>query len=86
MASYQYVFGMHNLGKAYPGGKEVLREITLQFLPGAKIGVLGYNGAGKSTLLKIMAGVDTEYTGEAWCADGVKIGYLAQEPHPLIHI
>ena len=81
MASYQYVFGMHNLGKAYPGGKEVLREITLQFLPGAKIGVLGYNGAGKSTLLKIMAGVDTEYTGEAWCADGVKIGYLAQEPH-----
>ncbi|NMM45878.1 energy-dependent translational throttle protein EttA [Rhodospirillaceae bacterium KN72] len=80
MASYQYVFGMHNLGKAYPGGKEVLKDINLQFLPGAKIGVLGVNGAGKSTLLKIMAGIDTEFTGEAWSADGVKIGYLAQEP------
>ncbi|MEQ8442457.1 MAG: energy-dependent translational throttle protein EttA [Alphaproteobacteria bacterium] len=80
MASYQYVFGMHKLGKAYPGGKEVLKDINLQFLPGAKIGVLGYNGAGKSTLLRIMAGIDTEYTGEAWSADGIKIGYLAQEP------
>ena len=80
MASYQYVFGMHKLGKAYPGGKEVLKDINLQFLPGAKIGVLGYNGAGKSTLLKIMAGIDQEYTGEAWSADGIKIGYLAQEP------
>ncbi|MCR9220389.1 MAG: energy-dependent translational throttle protein EttA [Alphaproteobacteria bacterium] len=77
----QYVFGMHKLSKTYPGGKEVLKEITLQFLPGAKIGVLGYNGAGKSTLLRIMAGRDTEYTGEAWAADGIKVGYLEQEPH-----
>jgi ATP-binding cassette ChvD family protein len=80
MAKYQYVFGMHKLGKSYPGGKEVLKDINLQFLPGAKIGVLGYNGAGKSTLLRIMAGIDTEYTGEAWAADGIKIGYLPQEP------
>ncbi len=80
MASYQYVYGMQRLGKVYPGGKEVLRDINLQFLPGAKIGVLGYNGAGKSTLLRIMAGIDTEYTGEAWQADGLKIGYLPQEP------
>jgi ATP-binding cassette ChvD family protein len=79
--AYQYVFGMNKLGKAYPGGKEVLKDINLQFLPGAKIGVLGYNGAGKSTLLRIMAGIDTEYTGEAWAADGIKIGYLEQEPH-----
>ncbi len=80
MATYQYVYGMRQLSKSYPGGKEVLKNITLQFLPGAKIGVLGYNGAGKSTLLRIMAGVDTEYNGEAWSADGIKIGYLQQEP------
>ena len=80
MASYQYVFGMSNLSKTWPGGKEVLRNINLQFLPGAKIGVLGYNGAGKSTLLKIMAGELTEFNGEAWAAAGVKIGYLPQEP------
>lgn len=80
MASYQYVFGMRNLSKTWPGGKEVLKNINLQFLPGAKIGVLGYNGAGKSTLLKIMAGEIEEYNGEVWKADGVKIGYLAQEP------
>lgn len=80
MASYQYVFGMRNLGKAWPGGKEVLKNINLQFLPSAKIGVLGYNGAGKSTLLKIMAGEITDFSGEAWAADGLKIGYLAQEP------
>ncbi len=80
MASYQYVFGMRGLSKSYPGGKQVLKDIHLQFLPGAKIGVLGYNGAGKSTLLRIMAGIDTEYSGEAWSADGVKIGYLEQEP------
>ena len=80
MASYQYVFGMRGLSKSYPGGKQVLKDITLQFLPGAKIGVLGYNGAGKSTLLRIMAGIDKEYNGEAWSADGVKIGYLEQEP------
>lgn len=80
MASYQYVFVMKNVSKAFGGGKKVLNDITLSFLPGAKIGVLGPNGAGKSTLLKIMAGVDKEYTGEAWAADGVKIGYLEQEP------
>jgi ATP-binding cassette ChvD family protein len=71
---------MQNLTKTYSGGKTVLNGINLQFLPGAKIGVLGYNGAGKSTLLKIMAGLDNEYQGDAWVADGVNIGYLAQEP------
>jgi len=80
MASYQYIYVMKNLTKAYPGGKEILKGLTLSFLPGAKIGVLGGNGAGKSTLLKIMAGIDTEFGGEAWAADGVKIGYLPQEP------
>lgn len=80
MASHQYVFGMHRLGKVFPGGREVLRDINLQFLPGAKIGVLGYNGAGKSTLLRIMAGLEKDFTGEAWCADGVRIGFLPQEP------
>ena len=80
MASTQYVYTMQRLGKAYPGGKEVLKDISLSFLPGAKIGVLGLNGAGKSTLLKIMAGVETEFSGEAWPADDIKIGYLAQEP------
>ncbi|MBI3446201.1 MAG: energy-dependent translational throttle protein EttA [Magnetospirillum sp.] len=81
MASYQYVYVMKNLTKAYPGGKEIMKGLTLSFLPGAKIGVLGVNGAGKSTLLKIMAGIDKEYGGEAWAAEGVKIGYLSQEPH-----
>ncbi|WPZ36570.1 energy-dependent translational throttle protein EttA [Thalassobaculum sp. OXR-137] len=80
MASYQYIYVMNGLSKVYPGGREVLKDIRLSFLPGAKIGVLGVNGAGKSTLLKIMAGVDTEYNGEAWAADGVKVGYLPQEP------
>ena len=80
MASTQYVYTMHKLGKAWPGGKEVLKDISLSFLPGAKIGVLGLNGAGKSTLLKIMAGIETEFSGEALPADGLKIGYLAQEP------
>ena len=80
MASTQYVYTMQRLGKAYPGGKEVLKDISLSFLPGAKIGVLGLNGAGKSTLLKIMAGVETEFSGEAWPADNINIGYLAQEP------
>ena len=80
MASYQYIYVMKGLSKAYPGGKKVLENVHLQFLPGAKIGVLGHNGAGKSTLLKIMAGVDQEINGEAWAADGVKVGYLAQEP------
>tara|TARA_B100002019_G_scaffold179821_1_gene155295 strand:- start:631 stop:2310 length:1680 start_codon:yes stop_codon:yes gene_type:complete len=80
MASTQYVYTMQRLGKTYPGGKEVLKDISLSFLPGAKIGVLGLNGAGKSTLLKIMAGVETEFSGEAWPADDINIGYLAQEP------
>ena len=78
MASYQYIYVMKGLSKTYPGGKEVLKDIWLSFYPGAKIGVLGVNGAGKTTLMKIMAGMDTEFTGEAWAADGVKVGY--QEP------
>ncbi len=80
MASYQYVYVMDRLSKTYPGGKQVLKDIRLSFLPGVKIGVVGLNGAGKSTLLKIMAGVDTDHTGEAWAAESAKIGYLAQEP------
>lgn len=80
MAAVQYVFVMQNLTKVFPGGKELFKGITLSFLPGAKIGVLGVNGAGKSTLLKIMAGVDKEFNGEAWAADSVKVGYLEQEP------
>ncbi len=80
MASYQYVYVMKNLTKAYPGGREVFKGITLSFLPGVKIGVLGVNGAGKSTLLKIMAGIETEYGGEAWAAEGSRVGYLSQEP------
>jgi ATP-binding cassette ChvD family protein len=71
---------MHKLSKAYPGGKQVLKDISLSFLPGAKIGVVGLNGAGKSTLLKIMAGRIDDYIGEAWAADGIKVGYLPQEP------
>ena len=81
MASYQYVYVMKDVTKAFPGGREVFKGITLSFLPGVKIGVLGVNGAGKSTLLKIMAGIETEYGGEAWAAEGVRIGYLEQEPH-----
>jgi len=80
MASYQYVYSMQSLSKTYPGGREVLKDITLAFLPGAKIGVLGYNGAGKSTLLRIMAGLDSEFTGEARAADGATVGLLPQEP------
>ncbi len=80
MPSYQYVYVMKDLTKSFPGGREVFKGITLSFLPGAKIGVLGVNGAGKSTLLKIMAGIETEYGGEAWAADGVRVGYLSQEP------
>ena len=80
MASYQYVYVMQNLTKVFPGGKELFKGITLSFLPNAKIGVLGVNGAGKSTLLKIMAGVDKDFNGEAWAAEGVKVGYLEQEP------
>jgi energy-dependent translational throttle protein EttA len=80
MASYQYVYVMKDLTKSFPGGRDVFRGITLAFLPGVKIGVLGINGAGKSTLLKIMAGLDTDFGGEAWAADGVRVGYLEQEP------
>ena len=80
MASYQYVYVMDGLSKTYPGGKQVFSDIRLSFLPGAKIGVVGVNGAGKSTLLRVMAGVDKDFTGDAWAADGVKVGYLAQEP------
>jgi ATP-binding cassette ChvD family protein len=80
LAAYQYIYVMKGLTKIYPGGREILKGLTLSFLPGAKIGVLGPNGAGKSTVLKIMAGLDTDFGGEAWAADGVKVGYLAQEP------
>ena len=80
MAGPQYVYHMQGVTKTYPGGKQVFENIHLSFLPDAKIGVVGVNGAGKSTLLKIMAGVDTEYNGEAWAADGIKVGYLPQEP------
>ena len=80
MATPQYVYHMHRLSKTYPGGKQVLKDISLSFLPGAKIGVVGLNGAGKSTLLKIMAGEIEDYQGEAWAADGVRVGYLPQEP------
>jgi sulfate-transporting ATPase len=80
MAAYQYIYVMKGLTKAYPGGKRVLEDIWLSFLPGAKIGVLGLNGTGKSTLLKIMAGVEKDFQGEAWAADGVRVGYLEQEP------
>ncbi|MBI1261177.1 MAG: energy-dependent translational throttle protein EttA [Rhizobiales bacterium] len=80
MASYQYVYVMDRLSKTYQGGKQVLKEIRLSFLPGVKIGVVGLNGAGKSTLLKIMAGVDKDFQGDAWAAEGIRVGYLAQEP------
>ncbi len=80
MAAYEYVYVMNGLSKAYGNGKKVLENVTLSFLPGAKIGVLGPNGAGKSTLLKIMAGVDKDFMGEAWSAEGARVGYLEQEP------
>ncbi len=81
MASYQYVFVMKGVSKAYPGGKKVFEDIWLSFLPGVKIGVLGPNGSGKSTLMRIMGGMDKDFTGEAWAAEGVRVGYLPQEPH-----
>src|SRR6056297_2736398 len=81
MAAYQYVYHMQGVSKTYPGGKKCFENIHLSFLPGVKIGVVGPNGAGKSTLMKIMAGLDTEFTGEAWAAEGAKVGYLPQEPH-----
>ena len=80
MAAYQYIYVMKGLNKTFPGGKQVLKDIWLSFLPGAKIGVLGLNGAGKSTLLKLMAGQDDNFTGEAWAAEGARVGMLEQEP------
>jgi sulfate-transporting ATPase len=80
MASYQYVYVMKGLSKVYPGGKKVLENVWLSFYPGAKIGIIGPNGSGKSTLMKIMAGLDKDFNGEAWAAEGAKVGYLAQEP------
>src|SRR5438876_6332282 len=80
MAAYQYIYVMKGLGKSYPGGREVLKDIWLSFLPGAKIGVLGLNGAGKSTLLRVMAGDEREFAGEAWAAEGARSGFLPQEP------
>jgi ATP-binding cassette ChvD family protein len=80
MNGRQFVFHMHGLSKTYPGNRKVLDNINLSFYPDAKIGVLGVNGAGKSTLLRIMAGIDKDFTGEAWAADGVRVGYLEQEP------
>ena len=80
MASYQYVFHMDGLSKTYPGGKKVFENIRLNFLPGVKIGVVGVNGSGKSTLLRVMAGIDKDFTGEAWAAKGARVGYLPQEP------
>ncbi|HEX4292513.1 MAG TPA: energy-dependent translational throttle protein EttA [Rhizomicrobium sp.] len=80
MAGPQYVYVMKGLSKTYPGGKQVLKDIWLSFYPGAKIGIVGVNGAGKSTLMRIMAGLDKEFTGEAWAANGVRMGYLSQEP------
>ncbi|MFY0635463.1 MAG: energy-dependent translational throttle protein EttA [Vannielia sp.] len=80
MASYQYVYHMDGVSKTYPGGKKCFENIRLSFLPGVKIGVVGVNGAGKSTLMKIMAGIDKDFSGEAWAAEGAKVGYLPQEP------
>ncbi|MGE4328292.1 MAG: energy-dependent translational throttle protein EttA, partial [Pseudodonghicola sp.] len=80
MAAYQYVYHMQGVSKTYPGGKKCFENINLNFLPGVKIGVVGVNGAGKSTLMRIMAGIDKDFTGEAWVAEGAKVGYLPQEP------
>src|SRR4051794_6080618 len=80
MAAYQYIYVMKGLSKTFPGGRQVLNDIWLSFLPGAKIGVLGLNGAGKSTLLRIMAGQERDFSGEAWAAEGARVGFLPQEP------
>ena len=80
MAAYQYVYHMDGVSKTYPGGKKCFENIRLSFLPGVKIGVVGVNGAGKSTLMRIMAGLDKDFTGEAWAAEGARVGYLPQEP------
>src|SRR3546814_19166282 len=77
----QYSFVMKDLSKTYPGAqKPTLNNLSLQFYPDAKIGIVGPNGTGKSTLMKVMAGIDKEFTGEAWPGDGITVGYLAQEP------
>ena len=81
MAARQFIYHMQGLTKTYPGGKKVLENINLSFYPDAKIGVLGVNGSGKSTLLRVMAGIDTEFVGEGFVAEGAKVGYLPQEPH-----
>jgi len=80
MNGRQFIYHMHGLSKSYPGGRKVLENVHLSFYPDAKIGVLGVNGSGKSTLLRIMAGIDTEFSGEAWAAEGARVGYLPQEP------
>jgi ATPase subunit of ABC transporter with duplicated ATPase domains len=80
MASYQYVYHMDGVSKTYPGGKKVFENIHLNFLPGVKIGVVGVNGSGKSSLMRVMAGIDKDFTGEAWAAKGATVGYLPQEP------
>ena len=80
MAAYQYVYHMDGVSKTYPGGKKCFENIRLSFLPGVKIGVVGVNGAGKSTLMRIMAGLDKDFSGEAWAAEGARVGYLPQEP------
>ncbi|HLH94087.1 MAG TPA: energy-dependent translational throttle protein EttA [Xanthobacteraceae bacterium] len=86
--AHQFIYHMHGLSKAYPGNRKVLEDINLSFYPDAKIGVLGVNGAGKSTLLRIMAGIDKEFTGEAWVAEGARVGYLPQEPQldPMLSV
>ena len=76
----QFIYHMQGLSKTYPGNRKILEDINLSFYPDAKIGVLGVNGSGKSTLLRIMAGIDTEFSGEAWAAEGARVGYLEQEP------
>ncbi len=81
VAANQYIYVMKGLSKTYPGGKDVLKDIWLSFYPGARIGIIGVNGSGKSSLMRIMAGIDKEFNGEAWAADGVSVGYLSQEPH-----
>src|SRR5450830_1078595 len=80
MNGRQFIYHMQGLSKTYPAGKKVLDNIHLSFYPDAKIGVLGVNGSGKSTLLRIMAGIDTEFAGEGWVAEGARVGYLEQEP------
>lgn len=80
MSKHQYVYHMDGVSKTYPGGKKCFEDIRLSFLPGVKIGVVGVNGAGKSTLLRIMSGLDKDFSGEAWAADGIRVGYLPQEP------